>query len=128
MCVSLGATANRTNRQKQSESIGKSSLNLAQARVCGTVSVAAAMLGCKHEEESQEQGKIRLQAEASKAVVMAVLAGYTCGVGWVSSSSEAVAARAGQASLEYTGTFLMVEVCHHLLLADLAWYNCQCYD
>lgn len=58
MCVSLGATANRTNRQKQSESIGKSSLNLAQARVCGTVSVAAAMLGCKHEEESQEQRKI----------------------------------------------------------------------
>lgn len=58
MCVSLGATANGTKRQKQSESIGKNSLNLAQPRVCGTVSVAATMLGCKHEEVSQEQGKI----------------------------------------------------------------------
>lgn len=41
---------------------------------------------------------------------MAVLAGYTCGVGWGSNSSEAVAAGAGQAWLEYTGASLMAEV------------------
>ena len=84
MCVSLRATANRTNRQKQSESIGKNSLNPAKTRACATGSVKLPCFDASVRKSPMGRERFDSRLSASEAVSMlqsvAVLAGYTSGV------------------------------------------------
>lgn len=85
MCVSLSATANRTNVQKQSESVGKNSLNPAKIRVCATGSVKLPCFDASVGKSPMGRERFDSRLSASEAVSMlqsvAILARYTCGVG-----------------------------------------------
>lgn len=77
MCVSLSATANRTNRQKQSESIGgKNSLNPTKTRVCATGSVKLRRFDASVRKSpmGRERFDSRLSASQAASVLQSVAA------------------------------------------------------
>lgn len=93
MCIS--ATANKPNRQKQSESIGKSSLNPAKTRVWATGGVKLPRFDASVRKSAMGRDGFDSRLSASEAVSVlqsvAVLAGYMSGVDLGPRSQGAVA-------------------------------------